>query len=234
MQLTKRHHYTPRYYLKRFENADGALWRLDTETGQIAKGNNERFGFKNNWNRLRNPPFGYAPDWAERQIAQIDGHASAVIAEILAGNFPKDIGALAAAISFMLYNQPRLMREIDATHAAETAHWTEDHRLIVKLRTAIDNAKSYIPLYYALKFIGDDLEGARFLTSSNPVIDFENKPTMFLPLSSRHCLFMSFDPAHEHFRPGTIACDAPLIAEINKLTVRNSWHYVYSSTPDFD
>ena len=39
MNVSKRHHYTPRYYLRRFENADGALWRLDHETGVVTSGN---------------------------------------------------------------------------------------------------------------------------------------------------------------------------------------------------
>jgi hypothetical protein len=29
MMVSKRHHYTPRYYLKRFETDAGALWRLE-------------------------------------------------------------------------------------------------------------------------------------------------------------------------------------------------------------
>ena len=163
MTVSKRHHYTPRYYLKRFETEAGALWRLDSETGKITKGNNERFGFKTRWNSLRNPPPGYAPDWAEKQIAVIDGMASKVITEILEGQFPADIRKLAMAISFMHHNQPRLRRELETVHPDKVGHWSEDYWLVVRLKTALDNWESYVPLYYALNVIppGSD---QRFLT----------------------------------------------------------------------
>ena len=153
MTVSKRHHYTPRYYLKRFETEAGALWRLDSETGKITKGNNERFGFKKRWNSLRNSPPGYAPDWAEKQIAVIDGMASKVITEILEGQFPADIRKLAMAISFMHHNQPRLPRELETVHPDKVGRWSEDYWLVVRLKTALDNWESYVPLYYALNVI---------------------------------------------------------------------------------
>lgn len=73
----------------------------------------------------------------------------------------------------------------------------------------------------------------RFLTSSNPLIDFANKPTMLLPLSSRHCLFLSNDPAHRNFGPVTRTPDADEIAGINRMTIKNAWQYLYSSTESF-
>lgn len=230
--ISKRHHYTPRYYLKRFETETGALWRLDSETDAVTKGNNERFGFKKRWNTLRNPPPGYSPDWAEKQIAVIDGMASKVIAEILERQFPSDIRKLAMAISFMHHNQPRLRRELETIHPDQVGHWSEDYWLVVRLRTALDNWESYVPLYYALNVIppGSD---QRFLTSSNPLIDFTNQPTMLLPLSSRHCLFLSNDPAHRDFGPVTRTPDADEIAGINRMTIKNAWQYLYSSTESF-
>jgi hypothetical protein len=70
--------------------------------------------------------------------------------------------------------------------------------------------------------------------SSNPLIEFENKPTKLLPLSSRHCLFMSFDPQFIGSSPSTTTCDREIVTGINELTIKNSWQYVYSGTPDFD
>lgn len=232
MNMSRRHHYTPRYYLKRFEADDGALWRLDTETGAVTRGNNERFGFKNRWNTLRNPPPGYAPDWAEKQIAVIDGFASKVIAEILAGAFPADIRKLALAISFMHHNQPRLRRELETAHPDKVGRWSEDHWLVVRLKTALDNWQAYVPLYYAVNVIPPG-SGQRFLTSSNPLIDFTSKPTMLLPLSSRHCLFLSHDPAHRDFRPLIRMPGAEEVAGINRMTIKNTWQYLYSCSDSF-
>lgn len=232
MTISRRHHYTPRYYLKRFETDAGALWRLDKETGAVTKGNNERFGFKKRWNSLRNPPPGYAPDWAEKQIAVIDGMASKVISEILEGGISADIRKLALAISFMHHNQPRLQRELEIVHPDEVGHWSEDYWLVVRLKTALDNWESYIPLYYALNVIPPE-SNDRFLTSSNPLIDFTNKPTMLLPLSSRHCLFLSNDPAHRNIAPMTVMLEPDEIAGINRMTIKNAWQYIYSCTDSF-
>ena len=232
MSTSKRHHYTPRYYLKRFENENGSLWRLDSETGVITSGNNARFGYKNHWNTLHNPPAGYAADWAEKEIARIDGLASQVIAQILNGDFPSDIRPLAVAVSFMNYNQPRLMREIQDKHADKVESWNNDYWLVFKLKAALDNWKDYAPLYYALTTI-DSRKSARFLTSSNPLIDFSNMPTMLLPISSRHCLFLSHDPIHESMNPISIDCEDDMIQGINQMTIKNAWQYIYSSTPNF-
>jgi hypothetical protein len=234
MSVSKRHHYTPRYYLKRFENAEGALWRLDQDRAAVALGNNERFGYKNHWNTLRNPPPGYPPDWAEQRIAEIDGLASAEINRILAGDFSTDLGALAFAIALMTHNNPRVMRDLDENHADKVAHWSADFRLIVKLKTAMDTWRDYVPVHYAVQVIDSEDCDLRFLTSSNPLIDFSNKPTKLLPLSSRHCLFLSWDSRHRAFARRFVRCDRETVAEINKLTVRNAWQYVYSCTPDFD
>ncbi len=232
VQVSKRHHYTPRYYLKRFETEAGAIWRLDKDSDTVVLGNSERFGFKKRWNTLRNPPPGYDTDWAEKQIARIDGYASGIIMEILKGRFPHDISPLALAISFMIHNQPRLMRELKAEHPEKVGHWSEDQWLVVMLRTALDNWRDYVPRYYAVNVISDDSD-ARFLTSSNPLIDFTNKPTMLLPLSSKCCLFLSHDPAHGGMRPIFTDCSPELVVGINEMTHKNAWQYVYSCHPDF-
>ena len=180
MQISKRHHYTPRYYLKRFENDEGAVWRFDIDTQQIVRGNNERFGFKKYWNTMRNPPSGYDVDWAEKQIAQIDGFASGVIRELVSGRFPKDIRPLAVALSLMVHNQPRLMKEMQTKHPHQVNHWSEDHWLIVMLRASLENWKSYVPLFYVIYAIEEGSK-QRFMTSGNPLIDFEKKkPCCFL------------------------------------------------------
>lgn len=232
MTVSKRHHYTPRYYLKRFETEAGALWRLDSENGAVTKGNNERFGFKKRWNTLRSPPPGYAPDWAEKQIAVIDGMASKVITEILEGEVKADIRKLAMAVSFMHYNQPRLRRELETVHPDKVGHWNEDYWLVVRLKTALHNWESFVPFYYSLNVFPPG-SSRRFLTSSNPLIGFTNKPTMLLPLSSRHCLFLSNDPAHRDFGSVTRTLGPDEIAGINRMTIKNAWHYLYSCTDSF-
>jgi hypothetical protein len=62
----------------------------------------------------------------------------------------------------------------------------------------------------------------RFLASSNPLIDFTNKPTTLLSLSSRHCVFLLNDPAHARFRPQFTTCDAEMVAGINRMTRTNA------------
>jgi Protein of unknown function (DUF4238) len=233
MSLSKRHHYNPRYYLKRFESDDGKIWRLDCEGGAIVCGNSDSFGFKKHWNTMRNPPEGFAADWAERRLSEIDGPASVVVARILAGDFPKDFQPLAYAISFMQNNQPRVMRELEEQHADLIQGWSDDFRLIIKTQSALDNGMSYLPLHYSVQEIDDNESSARFLTSSNPLIEFTYKPTMLLPLSNRHCLFMSNDPQHSAMQPKFLSCDEATVEEINKITIRNSWQYIYSCTPDF-
>lgn len=214
MKVSRRHHYTPRYYLKRFENVDGAIWRLDTDSGAIIRGNNERFGYKKHWNTLRNPPPGYAPDWAEQRIAEVDGLAAAEITRILAGDYSTDL------------------RDLDENQADKVGHWTEDFRLIVKLRTVLDGWRDYLPIHYSLRVIDPAERDARFLTSSNPLIDFSNKPSRLFPLSNRHCLFLSRDPKHRAIKPMLLLCDRATVSEINGLTLRNAWQYAYSCTPD--
>jgi Protein of unknown function (DUF4238) len=228
-----RHHYIPRYYLKRFENHEGAMWRRDQETGAITRGNNAHFGYKKHWNSLQNPPEGYAPDWAEKRLSEIDGFASAIVAQILSGVFPKDIRALACAISFMKNNQPRLRRELETNNAQDVAGWSNDHWLIARFQAALDDWQNYIPVHYSVQVIEESDKEARFLTSSNPLIDFKDKPTKFLPLSSRHCLVLSYDRQFADVSPSFQACDREIVAGINRRTVENSWQYVYSNKPDF-
>ena len=233
MSISKRHHYTPRYYLKRFQNHEGAMWRLDKDSGKVTRGNNEIFGFKTHWNRLRNPPEGYVSDWAERKLSEIDGPASAVVRRILAGEFPKDLRALCYAISFMQTNQPRLMRHLEENHAKDIQHWSHDFQLIARVSAALDNALDYVPIYYTIQMIDENDNDMRFLTSSNPLIEFTNKTMSFLPLSNRHCLMLSYDPQFEGEQPSFIACDKVILEGINKLSIQNAWQYVYSCTPDF-
>jgi hypothetical protein len=206
---------------------------LDRESGAIVRGNNERFGFKKHWNTLRNPPAGYAPDWAERRIAEIDGLAATEIARLLKGDFTSDLGPLACAIAFMTHNNPRVMDELDKHHADEVAHWSEDHRLVVRLNTVIKGWREYVPTFYAVHVIDPEMCDARFLTSSNPLVDFSNKPTHLLPISSRHCLFLSHDPQHRDFSRNFLKCEREMVAGINSMTMKNAWQYVYSCTPEF-
>lgn len=231
---SKKHHYTPRYYLARFQNADGALYRHDCETGVVVRGNKERFGYKNQWNTLSNPPSGYEPDWAEKRIAEIDGLASALLTRILTGDMPADFRPLAYAISFMVHNQPRVWRELEQKHASDVERWNGDWRLVVMLNAALKAAPDYVPLYYCVQEIDPAEPDLRFLTSSNPVINFETRATMLLPISSRHCVFLSWDPAHGGYERKFFPCGRDMVVEINKATLKNAWQYVYSPTPSFE
>lgn len=233
MTISKRHHYIPRYYLDWFENQDGALWRLDKESGLITRGNKAHFGYKKHWNRLRNPPLGYQPDWAEKRLAEVDGIASVTLRRILSGDFPAKITALACAISFMQNNQPRVQQELKSTNPDKVAHWTDDFWLIVRVNTALDSVGLYDPIHYWVQVIDESDARSSFLTSSNPLIEFTNKPMKLFPISNRHCLVLSYDAGFEGAKPNFTRCNAARVAEINRLTIKNSWQYVYSSTPDF-
>jgi hypothetical protein len=232
-KISRRHHYTPRYYLKRFENDSGTLWRKDQESGDIKLGNNAHFGYKKHWNTLRNPPKGYAPDWAEKRLGEVDTFASATIQRILNGEFPKDIRPLAYAISFMKNNQPQLKRELESSHPDQVRDWSDDHWLIARFNAAFDDALNYVPTHYFVKTIEDPESDSWFLTSSNPLIEFDNKLSKLMPLSKRHCLFLSYDPSFAQSEPMFVGCDGNTVAEINRLTRQNSWQYVYSCVPEF-
>jgi hypothetical protein len=229
-----KHHYTPRYYLKGFENEQGKIWRRDVETGEVVTGNHAHFGFKNHWNRLQNPPEGYEPDWAEKQIAEVDGRSSSVLNKLLAGELPEDIRPLAHAMGFMKLHQPRLHRALSEDHPDEIADWSPDYRLIVSLNAAIKEGKELEPLGYAILRLDETQPELRFLTSSNPLVDFGNKPNKFFPLTSRACLMLIHDPELARVGRGHIQTDAKTVRGINEIALRNAWQYVYSCRPDFD
>lgn len=233
MTVSKRHHYIPRYYLARFEDDNGGLWRLDRQSGAITKGNKAHFGYKKHWNSLSNPPEGYEPDWAEKRISEVDGAASVILERILSGDFPSNIIAFAYAISFMQNNQPRIKQELLKTNAEHVQSWTDDFWLIARIKAALDAGKHYLPVHYSVQIIDETDKHVRFLTSSNPLVEFENMPTKLMPISSRHCLFLSYDQKFSGFAPGFVKCDRESVKEINRLTMENSWQYVYSSTQDF-
>lgn len=233
MPPSKRHHYIPRYYLKQFENGDGAMWRRDQETNAITRGNNAHFGYKKHWNTLANPPEGYEPDWAEKRLAEVDKFASEIVFRILSGELPKDLRALACAISFMTNNQPRLKRELEENSADEVEGWSVNHWLIARLQASIDVWQKYIPTNYCVQVIDERDQESRFLTSSNPLVEFDNQPTKFFPLSSRHCLILLYDKQFVGADPHFQVCDKEIVKGVNRRTVENSWQYVYSNKPDF-
>ena len=233
MTSTK-HHYTPRYYLKRFENPEGKIWRLDVETGEIVTGNHARFGFKNHWNRLQNPPAGFEPDWAEKRIAEVDGRSALTVKKLLDGEFPMDIRPLIHAIGFMKIHQPRLHRSLAENHLAETRHWTPDFRLITSLKAALAEARELEPLSYSIIRLEENEPELRFLTSSNPLVEFENKPLKFFPLSSRIGLMLIYDPDLARHPKGYVKCSPQMTREINEIALRNSWQYVYSCRANFE
>ena len=233
MPISKRHHYIPRYYLKQFENGTGAMWRRDQETDAVTRGNNAHFGYKKHWNTLESPPEGYAPDWAENRLAEVDKYASVVMSRILSGELPNDVRALACAISFMTNNQPRLRRELEETNAQEVQGWSDNHWLIARLRASIDAWQNYIPTHYSIQVIDEHDQVSRFLTSSNPLVEFTNKPIKLFPLSSRHCLTLSYDQQFSRADPYFQVCDSNMVKEINRRTIENSWQYIYSNKPDF-
>jgi hypothetical protein len=233
MTISKKHHYTPRYYLKRFENDQGAMWRMESDTDAIVKGNGQNFGYKKHWNTLRKPPVGYEPDWAEQRLSEVDGYASALVQRIIVGDLPKDIRAIACAISFMKNNQPWLRQELERTNADNVESWSDDHWLIARVKTALEDWPNYVPVNYWVQVIDEHDDESRFLTSSNPLIEFENMPTKVLPLSNRHCLFLSFDKQFDGCSPSFLSCDRETVTGINRLTIKNSWQYVYSNKLDF-
>lgn len=233
MSLSKRHHYTPRYYLKRFENEEGAMWRRDEGTGEIVRGNNTHFGYMKHWNTQQNPPDGMPLDWAEKQLAEIDGLASTVIARIVSGSLPSDIRALASAISFMKNNQPSLKRHLEENNAQEVADWLDDHWLLARIKASIEDWEKYIPVHYSVQVIDEKEHDVRFLTASNPLIEMEKQPIKLLPVSSRHCLTLMYDRQYEGCAPFETKCNREIVAGINRLMLKNSWQYVYSCKPDF-
>lgn len=231
--VSKRHHYTPRYYLKRFEDVAGVLWRLDVADNVITRGNHAHFGYQKHWNSLRHPLDGYPPDWAEQRLAEVDGLAAAEIARIVAGDFSTDLRAVACAIAFMTLNNPSVMRNLNVEHGESVANWSDDFRLIAKFKAALSHWESYRPYHYSLQVIDAAHGDARFLTSSNPLIDMVDTPSRLLPISSHHCLFLSRDPALRGITPRVLRCGRARVAEINALTKRNAWQYLYSNTADF-
>jgi len=54
-----------------------------------------------------------------------------------------------------------------------------------------------------------------------------------MPISSRHCLFLSHDAVHGRFAPKFMPCRREIVLGINGLTRLDAWQYLYSSTPDF-
>ena len=207
MAVSKRHHYTPRYYLKRFQNDQGAMWRFDIDSSISTRGNNAHFGYEKHWNSLKNPPKEFEPDWAERRLSEIDGPAAKIVAQIVAGDFPDDIQALACAMSFMKNNQPPLKRYLEANNVEGVSDWTEDLWLLSRVKASLDDWSNYIPFYYSVQTIDESDQVSRFLTSSNPLIEMKNQPLKFFPLSSRHCLLMSFDPQFKGCNPSAVTCD---------------------------
>jgi Protein of unknown function (DUF4238) len=232
MGKSKRHHYNPRYYLKNFENSKGYLWRFEKLSEQIVLGDNNSFGVKKHWNTLKNPPEGVAPDWAENRISQVDYYASLVVSKIVSGQFPSDIQPLALAISLMENHQPRLKKELQTTESIKVQDWTDDYFLCVSLSAALREWKNYLPDSYTVLIIPQESD-LRFLTSSNPLISIDNKPDMFFPVSSKHCLFMDFKAGSLKKSPSRMRPDENLVADINGMIIANSWEYVYSMRADF-
>jgi hypothetical protein len=233
MSISKKHHYTPRYYLKRFENNDGSMWRLDKDTNAIVKGNGINFGYKKHWNTLRNPPTEYEPDWAEKRLSEVDGYASVLVERIVSGELPTDIRAIACALSFMTNNQPRVKLEAEKDNHPDIKNWSNDHWLLTRMKTCLEVWPNYVPIMYSVYVIDENDTESRFLTSSNPLIELKNMPTKIWPISNKHCLFLSFDEKHRDVGPRFDVCENEMVTGINRLTIENSWQYLYSNRPDF-
>lgn len=233
MTASKRHHFTPRYYLKNFHNTEGKIWRLDKASGRVVRGDHNSFGLKKNWNTLVSPPQGYGADWAEKRIALVDTYASKALTKLLKGDFSADMRALAFAMSFMQHHQPKLKESLKEKHPERVSKWSDDWFLIVGLKTAFREAQNYIPAQYAVLQVPPSKAKARFLTSSNPVVSFSNKPSLFFPISSSQCLLMTKD-AHAGFgEPRHFECDERMVEGINDLIVQNAWQYIYSDSESF-
>jgi len=230
MIASKRHHFTPRYYLKKFQNSDGKLWRRDIASGKVVCGDHNSFGLKNHWNTLKNPPNGYERDWAERRIGMVDAYASNALEKLLHGDFSADMRALAYAMSFMQHHQPKLKEELKKSHPKRVEGWTNDWFLIVGLKTALREARNYIPVQYAVLQRPTESDASEFLTSSNPVVSFTNKPSLFFPISNAQCLLITKDKDAGFGNPRRFFCDGQTIEGINGLIMENAWQYVYSGS----
>ena len=233
MSLSKRHHYNPRYYLKRFQSPEGLIWRLDIEDGSIVAGSRDTFGLKSNWNTLEKPPTGYAPDWAEQKISEIDSSAASALKLIDDGCLHVNFLPIACAISFMQLNQPRLKLELENAAPSEVRSWSRDHWLVARIQAGLNGGPTYVPTAYSVLKISSSDGHLRFLSSSNPLIEMQNLPTKFFPMSSRKCLVLSYDPSHAGMPPQSLQCDEAQVRDLNRMTLKNAWKYVYSETSDF-
>lgn len=235
MPHPKKHHYNPRYYLVRFESDDRKLWRFDKDSSTRVQGNAKSLGYEKFWNRLKAPPANFDANWAEYRIGDIDDASATVISRIISGDLPDNIAPLAAAISFMQNHQPRLKRQLQLEHRERVATWTDDHFLIAGVAAALANWREYIPANYVVLTLPECRPKWRFLTSSNPLISYENKPRMLLPISSKHCLLLNNGLDLVQYGNGHMSIeDKDLLSGINRQIIENSWQYVYSCRPDFD
>jgi len=234
MNISKRHHYNPQYYLKKFANSKKQLWRLDKESGKIVCGSSEKFGLKKNWNTLQVEQSERSADWIEGKISKIDHFAAQTLGKIVDGKLPEDIRPLCAAISFMQNHQPRLKRELIESNSKEVSDWSNDTFLIAGVKSALRDYERYVPKSYIVYEIDSSKPDWHFLTSSNPLIEFSDNSMKFFPVSKKHCMFLNNDVKLAQIGSQYFGVDSEeIVRGVNRRTVENSWQYVYSPTSDF-
>lgn len=223
MNDPKRHHDNPSYYLERFQDENGKLWRLDKTTDQVVEGSAKTLGYKKYWNRLRNPPVGVDANFVEHRLAEVDDASAKVISQIIGRNPPDSIAPLAAAIAFMQNHQPRLKQSLKEDHADEVTNWNDDHFLLAGISSALKNWREYIQANFAVLTLPESDPAIRFLTSSNPPIAYENRPRIFLPISISHCLLLNGGDDLLWVGNGYMDLnDRNLAAGINQHTINNA------------
>jgi hypothetical protein len=78
----RRHHYTPRFYLQNFTDADGRLYVISSDTGKRWISTPEGTGFEKDFYKVDEISHGEDPYIIEKLFAEFEGRASAVLAEI--------------------------------------------------------------------------------------------------------------------------------------------------------
>lgn len=235
MTSPKKHHYNPRYYLEGFQSEDGKLWRLEKPKGTIVEGSAKTLGNKKYWNRLTKPPRGVNPNQIEINLAKVDNAAIRVLRELIDGNLPKSIEPLALAVSFMLHHQPALKQALLEDHPETVERWSDDEFVVRGINAAIDAWDEFIPKNYIVFTLPTNRPDLHFLTSSNPLIRFDNSAQMFFPISSRHCLFLNMGDELSFIKNQVREISDPEeVIGINRRTIENSWQYIYSDRPHFD
>lgn len=104
----KRHHYVPRFLLKRFSGEPGAknpaIWRLDKASGQAARSSIVNEAVISHFNRVE-AASGLTADSVETLLATIEGMASPLVTKLVRGQAPAPEERLNLALFVWLQQQ---------------------------------------------------------------------------------------------------------------------------------